>query len=121
MKIRSKYAELVASNSGNRMISFKIKYDEEELVEDRKIRPCLEIPADWTNERVEGARKATGAICVELWGNRRMLRAKPEHAADLREIVTGRREDPSEHSRSLAQLDVHNGSGKFPEEYFMGN
>ena len=61
-----------------------------------KNRPCIEIPADWTNERVEGARKTTSAICVELWGNRRMLRAKPEHAADLREMVTGRREDPSE-------------------------
>ena len=96
VKIRTKYAELIASNYGNRMISFNIKYEEEELADDLKIRPCIEIPADWTNERVECARKATGAICVELWGNRRMLRAKPEHAADLREMVTGRREDPSE-------------------------
>ena len=96
MQIRTKYAELVASNSGNRMISFKIQYDEDELAEDLKIRPCIELPADWTNERVECARKATGAICVELWGNRRMLRANPEHVADLRGIVIGRREDPSE-------------------------
>ena len=75
------------------MVSFKIKLESDELEEDLKERPCIEIPADWTNEKVEVARKSKGALCIELWSNRRMLRAVPELAADLREQITGRRED----------------------------
>ena len=60
----------------------------------------MEIPADWSNEKAEVARKSKGALCIELWGNRRMLRADPEHAADPREYVTGKREDPSEQAWS---------------------
>ena len=78
------------------MISFKRTYEGKELQDDLKNRPCIEIPADWSNENAESARKMKGALCLELWGNRRMIRADPSSAADLREHITGRREDPTE-------------------------
>ena len=83
------------------MISFNIKLDDDELTEDLEKRPCIEIPADWSNEKAELARKSNGALCIELWGNRRMLRATPDHAADLREQITGRIERilPNRHGR----------------------
>ena len=84
------------------MISFTIKLEGDELEEDLKKMPCIEIPTDWTNEKAEVARKSKGAICIELWGNRRMLRAIPEHAAELREQITGRREDPAEQAWSAS-------------------
>ena len=65
-----------------------------------KNRPCIEIPADLSNEKVEFARKIKGALCLELWGNHRMIRADPSCAADLREHITGRREHPTEQAWS---------------------
>ena len=96
VKLRTKYVALMSTNSGHRMISLKIKLEDYELAEDLKNRPCIEIPADWSNEKAEMAINSKGALCIELWGNRRMLCADPDHAADLGEQVTGRREDPSE-------------------------
>ena len=82
------------------MISFKIKYEGEEMHEDLKNRPCIEIPPDWSNEKAEIARGMKGALCLELWGNRRMIRADPKYAADLREHITDRREAPTEQAWS---------------------
>ena len=70
------------------------------MQDDMKNTPCIEIPTDWSNEKAELARKNKGALCIEIWGNRRMLRADPECAADLREYITGRREDPTEQAWS---------------------
>ena len=84
IKIAARFAQLLSTNSGYNMISFKIKYEGDELHEDLKQRPCIEIPVDWSNEKAEFAGKMKGALCVELWGNRRMVRADPKYASDLR-------------------------------------
>ena len=55
---------------------------------------------DWSNEKAEVARTKKGSQCFEMSGNRRMIRADPAFAADLREYITGRREDPSEQAWS---------------------
>ena len=88
-----------------------------------KKKPCIEIPADWSNEKAELARKSNGALCIELWGNRRMLRATPDHAADLREQITARRENSAEQAwlGPMAKLDDTRGSITVHEEHTMGN
>ena len=53
VKIRTKYAALMSTKSGHRMISFKITLEDNELAENLKNRPCIEIPADWSNEKAE--------------------------------------------------------------------
>ena len=65
IKIATKYSQLLSTNSGYNMISFKIKYEGYELHEDFKHRPCIEIPADWSNEKAEIARGMKGALCLE--------------------------------------------------------
>ena len=57
VKIRTKYAALMSTNSGHIMISLKIKLDDNEMAEDLKSRPCIEIPTDWSIEKAEMARK----------------------------------------------------------------
>ena len=51
IKIAARFSQLLSTNSGYNMISFKIKYESDELHEDLKQRPCIEIPADWSNEK----------------------------------------------------------------------
>ena len=48
---------MLLTNSGYDMISFKIKLEDDELAEDFKNRPCIEILADWSNEKAEMVRK----------------------------------------------------------------
>ena len=71
---------------------------------DMKNRPPIEIPMDWSNERAEAARLKKGSLGLERWGNRRMIRADPAYAADLREAIIGRREDPSEQAWTVGPL-----------------
>ena len=67
-------------------------------------RPPIEIPMDWSNEKAEAARVNNGSLGLEMWGNRRMIRADPAFAPDLREYITSKREDPSEQAWSVGPL-----------------
>ena len=67
IKIATKYAQLLSTNSGFDMISFNIKYEGEEMHEDLENRPCIEIPADWSNEKAEIARKMKTLLFPGGW------------------------------------------------------
>ena len=68
-----KHSKLLSTKAGFNGISFKIKYEGKEIQDDMKNRPCIEIPMDWSNEKAEVAGKNKRALCLETWGNRRMI------------------------------------------------
>ena len=56
------------------------------------------------NEKAEAARLKKGSLGLEMWGKRKMIRADPAFAPDLREHITGRREHPSEQAWTVGPL-----------------
>ena len=94
LRVPTPLQEALRRSSGVDGIFFEAKLQGDARKEERKLRPVIPLPADWTEKQRSAALKRDGSEGLELWGRKLMIRVSSAKEAELRLAFTGREQPP---------------------------